>query len=71
VIPTRCATSRSRTSGFSAAANDLADAQSWEFICECPDVACHTFVTLTVLEFDARRAAMPPLPILAPDHLAA
>jgi hypothetical protein len=54
-----------------AAANDLADAQSWEFICECPDVACHTFVTLTVLEFDARRAAMPPLPILAPDHLAA
>ena len=39
--------------------------QTWEFICECPDVACHALVSLTLLEFDERRAASPPAPILA------
>ena len=40
--------------------------QTWEFMCQCPDVTCHTFVSLTLLEFDDRRAASPPEPILAP-----
>jgi hypothetical protein len=39
--------------------------QAWEFICECADVTCHTLVTLTLGEFDERRAASPPRPILA------
>ena len=39
--------------------------QTWEFICECADVNCHTFVSLTLVEFDERRAASPPEPILA------
>jgi hypothetical protein len=43
-------------------------AQTWEFICECPDVTCHAFVTLTLDEFDARRSASPPLAILAFEH---
>ena len=51
------------------AANDQ-DAESWQFICECPDLACHTFVSLTVNEFDARRAASPPAPVLAAEHAA-
>jgi hypothetical protein len=41
--------------------------ETWEFICECPDVACHTMVSLTLSEFDERRAASPPAPIVA-DH---
>lgn len=42
--------------------------QTWEFICECPEIGCHTMVSLTLAEFDQRRAASPPLPILATDH---
>jgi hypothetical protein len=45
--------------------------ETWEFFCECPDVECHAFVDLTLLEFDRRRAAVPPEPVLAPhddDH---
>lgn len=42
--------------------------QTWEFFCECPDVACHTLVSLTLLEFDERRGASPPVPILSPRH---
>jgi hypothetical protein len=45
--------------------------QTWEFFCECQDVECHTLVTLTVVEFDARRTAAPPTPILAAHHAAA
>ena len=44
------------------------DAQTWEFICECPDVACHALVSLTLTEFDERRAASPPVPVLATAH---
>ena len=40
----------------------------WEFICECPDLACRTLVSLTVGEFDEHRAASPPSPILAAEH---
>ena len=39
--------------------------ETWEFICECADLTCHLLVTLTLLEFDERRAATPPAPILA------
>ena len=39
-----------------------------EFFCECPDIGCLALVSLTLLEFDERRAASPPVPILAIDH---
>ena len=42
--------------------------ETWEFICECSDVECHTMVSLTLSEFDARRAASPPAPVLARNH---
>ena len=42
--------------------------ETWEFICECPDVGCHTMVSVTLSEFDRRRAASPPLPITADHH---
>jgi hypothetical protein len=45
------------------------EAETWQFICECADVACHALVTLTLTEFDERRAAAPPLPVLA-EHAA-
>jgi hypothetical protein len=41
---------------------------AWEFLCECPDVECHAMVSLTLLEFDQRRAASPPLPVLSSHH---
>jgi hypothetical protein len=49
-------------------ANDDQTAETWEFFCECPDLACHALVTLTVTEFDERRASFPPVPILFADH---
>jgi hypothetical protein len=42
--------------------------ETWEFFCECPDVTCHTLVSLTLLEFDERRSALPPVPIRAAGH---
>jgi hypothetical protein len=42
--------------------------QTWDFLCECRDVGCHELVTLTLFEFDDRRGASPPVPILAIDH---
>jgi hypothetical protein len=44
--------------------------QTWGFVCECPDVTCHALVSLTVSEFDGRRAASPPVPVLAKEHAA-
>lgn len=44
--------------------------ETWEFICECPNTACHALVSLTLLEFDERRAASPSVPILAARHAA-
>ena len=41
----------------------------WEFICECPDLDCHAIVSLTLVEFDARRASSPPSPILSVSHV--
>jgi hypothetical protein len=49
-------------------ASDGLVTETWEFICECPDLACHTLVSLTLLEFDERRASLPALPILATRH---
>jgi hypothetical protein len=42
--------------------------QTWEFVCECSDVDCRAMVTLTLLEFDERRGASPPEPVLARHH---
>ncbi|HJU37247.1 MAG TPA: hypothetical protein VJ716_07515 [Gaiellaceae bacterium] len=44
--------------------------QTWEFICECPEVTCHVLVSLTLGEFDERRTASPPVPIVAAEHAA-
>jgi hypothetical protein len=42
--------------------------QTWEFICECPEVTCHSSVSLSLGEFDQRRAASPPEPVHAAEH---
>jgi hypothetical protein len=42
--------------------------ETWEFFCECPDLTCHELVSLSLVEFDERRAAFPPLPILVAGH---
>lgn len=44
------------------------ESDTWDFICECTDLACHALVSLTLIEFDERRAAVPPRPVLAADH---
>ena len=38
--------------------------ETWEFFCECQDIGCHATVSLTLLEFDTRRAASPPVPVV-------
>ena len=43
--------------------------ETWEFICECPDVGCHSLVSLTLVEFDERRASPESLAILATEHV--
>lgn len=42
--------------------------QTCEFICECPELTCRSSVTLTLTEFDERRAASPPVPVRATEH---
>jgi hypothetical protein len=42
--------------------------ESWEFICECDDLACFELVPLTLVEFDARRGSAPPRAVLAARH---
>jgi hypothetical protein len=42
--------------------------ETWEFFCECPELGCHALVSLTLNEFDDRRTALPPTPILATTH---
>lgn len=44
------------------------ETDTWEFICECPDVICHAMVSLTLVEFDERRGSSPPAAILAAEH---
>jgi len=46
------------------------ETETWQFICECPDVGCHELVTLTLSEFDEHRTAAPPVPIVAAEHAA-
>jgi hypothetical protein len=41
------------------------DIETFEFFCECRDIECRALVSLTLLEFDARRAALPPVPVVA------
>ena len=45
--------------------------QLWEFFCECDDLGCDARLTLTIEDFDRRRAAARPEPILAVHHAAA
>lgn len=42
--------------------------QIWDFVCECPEVTCRASVSLTLFEFDERRAASPPVPVHAAEH---
>jgi len=44
------------------------ETDAFEFLCECPDIGCHAMVSLTLLEFDERRAASPPVPVHAAEH---
>ena len=64
-----------QTSGLFTEVNDWlrtlasgSTAQRWDFICECPDASCEHSVSLTVTEFDKRRAASPPVPVRAAEH---
>ncbi|HEY3921033.1 MAG TPA: hypothetical protein VGL76_02865 [Gaiellaceae bacterium] len=41
---------------------------AWQFVCECDDTACLELVSLTLCEYDERRAASTHLPILALHH---
>jgi hypothetical protein len=49
-------------------ATDGPESETWDFFCECADVACRTLVSLTLVEFDERRSASPPVPVLAVHH---
>ena len=49
-------------------ANDYSAPQLCEFICECPEITCRSSVSLTLTEFDERRAASPPVPVHAAKH---
>lgn len=49
-------------------ATEAQTAETWEFFCECPELGCHALVSLTLVEFDERRAALPPAPIVLADH---
>jgi len=49
-------------------ASERPASQMWDFICECPEVTCHASVSLTLTEFDERRATSPPVPVHAAEH---
>ena len=49
-------------------ASDAEKTQIWDFVCECPNPTCRSSVTLTLIQFDKRRAASPPVPVLAAEH---
>jgi hypothetical protein len=49
-------------------ASEGSASETWDFICECPEVTCHASVNLTLIEFDERRAASPPEPVHALRH---
>ena len=49
-------------------ASDAETTQAWDFICECPNPTCHSSVSLTLIQFDKRRAASPPVPVFAAEH---
>ena len=49
-------------------ATDGPSDETWDFFCECSDVACHVLVSLTLVEFDEHRTGSPPVPVLAQHH---
>jgi hypothetical protein len=49
-------------------AGDGSGTETWDFICECSEVTCRAAVHLTLIEFDGRRAASPPVPVHAAEH---
>ena len=49
-------------------ATDGPSHEVWQFICECPDLDCHELVWMTLVDFDARRSASVPSPILSSTH---
>ena len=49
-------------------ASESSTTQVWDFICECREVSCHSAVSLTLSEFDERRAASPPVPVHSTEH---
>jgi hypothetical protein len=49
-------------------ATEAQESETWEFFCECSDLTCHALVSLTVFEFDERRTALPPVPIVLAGH---
>ena len=51
-------------------AGEHGGAETCDFVCECDDLACRVLVSLTLVEFDERRAASPPVPVLAAEHAA-
>jgi hypothetical protein len=51
-------------------ANEGSAGETWDFICECPEVSCRASVSLTLVEFDKRRSASPPRPVHAAEHAA-
>ena len=51
-------------------AGRTASDESWEFICECDDLACFELVPLTLGEFDAHRNGNGGTPVLAQHHQA-
>jgi len=52
-------------------ASEGPSSETWDFVCECADATCHALVSLTLHEFDERRSASPPAPVLAGGHAAA
>jgi len=52
-----------------ALAGRSASHEAWEFICECDDLECFELVPLTLVDFDGRRGAAPPRPVLARRHV--
>jgi hypothetical protein len=55
-------------SSIRALASEDSRDETWQFVCECADLGCFAFVSLTLEEFDARRAASPRSPILSSIH---
>ena len=49
-------------------AGEASATEIWDFVCECAELTCNVWVSLTLIEFDERRAASPPVPVIAAEH---